>query len=60
LLERSIDTQGNLGVPYGEERWIDLREIDFEALVEKFKTGRKRTLNSYPIPFELSSYKDDG
>jgi type I restriction enzyme R subunit len=49
LLDRSIATEGYLiretGKPYGRENWIDLSAIDFEALAEKFKTGRKRTLN---------------
>ena len=31
--------------PYGDEHWIDLSKIDFEKLAEKFKTGRKRTIN---------------
>ena len=51
LLDRSIATEGyviRIGdrkVPYGDEHWIDLSGIDFEALAEKFKTGHKRTLN---------------
>ncbi len=31
--------------PYGDDHLIDLSGIDFEALAEKFKAGRKRTLN---------------
>jgi type I restriction enzyme R subunit len=49
LLDRSIATEGYIirepSAPYGNEHWIDLSNIDFEKLAEKFKTGRKRTLN---------------
>jgi len=49
LLDRSIATEGYLireqSAPYDNEHWIDLSKIDFEKLAEKFKTGRKRTLN---------------
>ena len=30
---------------HGKEHWIDLSKIDFEKLAEKFKTGRKHTIN---------------
>nr|MBC8362795.1 type I restriction endonuclease subunit R [Candidatus Desulfatibia profunda] len=49
LLDRSIATEGYIireaSAPYGDEHWIDLSNIDFEKLAEKFKTGRKRTVN---------------
>jgi type I restriction enzyme R subunit len=49
LLDRSIATEGYIfrdpSAPFGDEHLIDLSGIDFEALAEKFKTGRKRTLN---------------
>jgi type I restriction enzyme R subunit len=49
LLDRSIAAEGYIireaGAPFGDEHWIDLSGIDFEALAKKFKTGRKRTLN---------------
>jgi len=49
LLDRSIATEGyiirEVSPPYGDEHWIDLSKIDFEKLAEKFKTGRKRTMN---------------
>ena len=49
LLDRSIATEGYLirdpGAPNGDGHWIDLSGVDFEALAEKFKTGRKRTMN---------------
>jgi type I restriction enzyme R subunit len=49
LLDRSIATEGYIireaSPPYGDEHWIDLSGIDFEALAKKFKTGRKRTMN---------------
>ena len=49
LLDRSIATEGYIiretTAPYGDEHWIDLSKIDFEKLAEKFKTGRKRTMN---------------
>jgi type I restriction enzyme R subunit len=49
LLDCSIATEGYVireaDTPYGNEHWIDLSNIDFEKLAEKFKTGRKRTVN---------------
>jgi len=49
LLDRSIATEGyvirQLSPPYGDEHWIDLSNIDFEKLAEKFKISRKRTIN---------------
>jgi type I restriction enzyme R subunit len=49
LLDRSIATEGYIireaTTPYGDEHWIDLSKIDFEKLADKFKTGRKRTMN---------------
>jgi len=49
LLDRSIATEGYVirepEAAFGEEHWIDLSGIDFEKLAEKFKTGRKRTIN---------------
>ncbi len=49
LLDRSIATEGYVfrgpSAPYGDEYWINLSNIDFEKLAEKFKTGRKRTMN---------------
>ena len=49
LLDRSIATEGYVirepGANFGDERWIDLSGIDFEALAKKFKTGRRRTIN---------------
>ena len=50
LLDQSIATGGYIirdpsEASYGDEHLIDLSGIDFEALAEKFKTGRKRTLN---------------
>jgi len=42
LLDHSIATEGYV-IP--KPSWIDLSGIDFEALAEKFKTGRKRTVN---------------
>ncbi|MCG2740889.1 MAG: type I restriction endonuclease subunit R, partial [Syntrophaceae bacterium] len=49
LLNKSIATEGYIireaSPPYGDEHWIDLSQIDFEKLAEKFKTSRKRTLN---------------
>ena len=49
LLDRSIATEGYVireaVAPYGSEHWIDLSNIDFEKLAEKFKAGRKRTVN---------------
>ena len=49
LLDRSIATEGYIirdaGRPGEDEYWIDLSKIDFADLAEKFKTGRRRTLN---------------
>lgn len=49
LLDRSIATEGYIvreATPNnGEEHLIDLSNIDFEKLAEKFKTGHKRTIN---------------
>ena len=49
LLNKSIATESYIireaSPPYGDEHWIDLSQIDFEKLAEKFKTSRKRTLN---------------
>lgn len=49
LLDSSIATEGyvirQLTGANGDEYLIDLSGIDFEALAEKFKTGRKRTIN---------------
>ncbi len=49
LLDRSIATEGYIireaSIPYGDDRWIDLSQIDFEKLAEKFKTGHKRSMN---------------
>jgi type I restriction enzyme R subunit len=49
LLDRSIATEGYIirdaSALDDDEHWIDLSSIDFEALVRKFKTGRKRTMN---------------
>jgi type I restriction enzyme R subunit len=49
LLDRSIATEGyiirDLSPPYGDEHWMDLSNIDFEKLAEKFKISRKRTIN---------------
>lgn len=49
LLDKSIATEGYVipdpKDPYGEEHLIDLSKIDFDKLAEKFKTGRKRTVN---------------
>jgi len=49
LLDRSIATEGYIiseaEARYGDDNWIDLSNIDFEKLAEKFKTGRKRTMN---------------
>ena len=49
LLDRSIATEGyiirDLSPAYGDEHWIDLSNIDFEKLAEKFKISRKRTIN---------------
>ncbi|GAB6061169.1 HsdR family type I site-specific deoxyribonuclease [Desulfonatronum parangueonense] len=49
LLDRSVSAEGYIirETPgdFSEEHWIDLSGIDFDALAEKFKTGRKRTIN---------------
>ena len=49
LLDRSIATEGYIirekSATFDDEHWIDLSNIDFEKLAEKFKTSRKRTLN---------------
>ena len=49
LLDQSIATEGYVireaGKSFDDEHWIDLSKIDFEKLAEKFKTGRKRTVN---------------
>jgi len=49
LLGRSIATEGYIigerGIAYGRDRLIDLSGFDFEAMEQKFKTGRKRTVN---------------
>ena len=49
LLDKSIAAEGYLireaGKTYGDDHLIDLSNIDFEELAEKFKKGRKRTLN---------------
>lgn len=48
LLDQSIATEGyiirDVNAP-NDEHLIDLSKIDFEKLAEKFKAGRKRTLN---------------
>jgi type I restriction enzyme R subunit len=50
LLDQSVATEGYIigrqpDAPFPEEHRIDLSKIDFEKLAQKFKTGRKRTLN---------------
>ncbi len=49
LLDRSVATEGYViseaRPPYSNDHWIDLSQIDFEALAEKFKTGHRRTIN---------------
>ena len=49
LLDRSIATEGYIireaNEPYDDGRWIDLSQIDFEKLADKFKTGHQRTMN---------------
>ena len=49
LLDQSIATEGYVigedSADYGSGRPLDLSSIDFEKLAERFKTGRKRTLN---------------
>jgi type I restriction enzyme, R subunit len=44
-LPQRVTSFARQGKTYGEEHLIDLSNIDFEALAEKFKAGRKRTLN---------------
>jgi len=47
LLDESIDAEGYVirepKETYGEEHQVDLAQIDFEALKEKFAKGKKRT-----------------
>ncbi len=49
LLDQSIATEGYVirepSSPLVADHWLDLSKIDFEKLAEKFKTGRRRTLN---------------
>jgi len=50
LLDDSIATEGyvihrGLSASYNDGNLVDLSSVDFEALAEKFKTGRKRTIN---------------
>jgi type I restriction enzyme R subunit len=49
LLDQSIATEGYVirepSSPFDADHWLDLSKIDFEKLAEKFKTGRRRTLN---------------
>jgi type I restriction enzyme R subunit len=49
LLDQSVAAEGYLiKAPYVETeegQYIDLSAIDFDALAEKFKTGKKRTIN---------------
>lgn len=49
LLDQSIATEGYVirdpQAVYGDEYLIDLSNIDFEKLAEKFKVSRKRTVN---------------
>lgn len=49
LLDESIATEGYVirepRTAYGDGHLIDLSNIDFEKLAEKFKIGRKRTVN---------------
>ncbi|MBN2106412.1 MAG: type I restriction endonuclease subunit R [Deltaproteobacteria bacterium] len=47
LLDRSIATEGYVirDKRTGYDNLIDLSGIDFEALAQKFKTGRRQTLN---------------
>jgi type I restriction enzyme R subunit len=48
LLDRSIAAEGYVirdpADPFWTDHFVDLSGIDFEALAEKFKSGRKRTL----------------
>ena len=43
ILDASIATEGYIIPTTPEEKLIDLSEVDFEALADKFKNGRKRT-----------------
>ncbi len=49
LLDQSIATEGyvirELNSPFDADHWLDLSKIDFEKLAEKFKAGRRRTVN---------------
>ncbi len=49
LLDRSIAAEGYIireaSPLFGDEHWIDLSNIDFERLAEKFKTSRKCSMN---------------
>jgi type I restriction enzyme, R subunit len=49
LLDRSVAAEGYIiretTADFSEENWVDLSGIDFDALAEKFKPGRKRTIN---------------
>ena len=49
LLDRSIATEGYIirktASAFEDGHWIDLSEIDFDKLSEKFSKGRKRTIN---------------
>lgn len=49
LLDRSISTEGytisETSERFGDDHWVDLSDIDFGKLAEKFKTGRKRTID---------------
>jgi hypothetical protein len=49
LVDHSIATEGYVirepSSPFDADHWLDLSKIDFEKLAEKFKTGRRRTLN---------------
>lgn len=49
LLDRSIATEGYVireaGLSTDDKHLIDLSDIDFEKLAERFKTGHKRTMN---------------
>ncbi|MBR1368812.1 DEAD/DEAH box helicase [Methanocalculus chunghsingensis] len=49
LLDRSIATDGytirESDQQYGEEQLIDISGIDFEELAQKFRQGKKRTMN---------------
>ena len=47
LLDESIDAEGYViretPAAYHKQRWVDLAQIDFEALKERFAKGRKHT-----------------